>query len=90
MACVQPSDVLLVEGQSRFSVAEFAGLHCRVCRPARLKAREIDALACHAMGRLGHQYDLKNVIDLSRDAQGRRSMRPTTPRSLRAMRRHCC
>ena len=113
LACLQPGDVLLVEGQSRFSVAikyltqstwshaalfvgdaggradaqgrplcfleadlregvrlvsvaEYAGLHCRVCRPVGLDAGEVDALVRHAMARLGHQYDLKNVVDLAR------------------------
>ena len=113
MACLQPGDVLLVEGQTRVSVAikyltqstwshaalyagqasgltceqglpqcfleadlrhgvravsvaEFAGLHCRVCRPVGLSAAEIDAVIAFATARLGHQYDLKNVIDLVR------------------------
>jgi hypothetical protein len=113
MACLQPGDVLLVEGQSRVSVAikyltqstwshaalyvggassladdqgrprcfleadlrdgvrvvsvaEYVGLQCRVCRPVGLDTGEVDALVGHAMARLGHRYDLKNVIDLAR------------------------
>ena len=113
MACLQPGDVLLVEGQTRVSVAikyltqstwshaalyagqviglsdakglprcfleadlrhgvravgvaEFAGLHCRVCRPVGLSVAEIDAVIAFVMARMGHQYDLKNVIDLAR------------------------
>lgn len=128
VACLQPGDVLLVEGQSRFSVAikyltqstwshaalyvgaasgmvdaqgrprcfleadlregvrvvsvtEYAGLHCRVCRPVGLDGSEIDALVGHAMSRLGHQYDLKNVIDLAR------YLLPTPPVPLRWRRR---
>lgn len=128
MACLTPGDVVLVEGQSRFSVAikyltqstwshaalfigsasglvddqgrarcfleadlrdgvrvvsvaEFAGLHCRVCRPVGLDASEIDALIRFAMARLGHQYDLKNVIDLAR------YLLPTPPVPLRWRRR---
>src|SRR3990167_11473469 len=128
MACLQPGDVLLVEGQSRFSVAikyltqstwshaalyvgdasgladaqgrprcfleadlrdgvrvvsvtEYAGLHCRVCRPVGLNSSEIDALVRHAMARLGHQYDLKNVIDLAR------YLLPTPPVPVRWRRR---
>jgi len=125
---VQPGDVLLVEGQSRFSVAikyltqstwshaalyvgdasgladaqerprcfleadlrdgvrvvsvaEYAGLHCRVCRPVGLNNGEIDALVRHALARLGHQYDLKNVIDLAR------YLLPTPPVPVRWRRR---
>ncbi len=128
LACLQPGDVLLVEGQSRFSVAikyltqstwshaalfvgdadgradahgrplcfleadlregvrlvsvaEYAGLHCRVCRPVGLDAGEVDALVQHAMARLGHQYDLKNVIDLAR------YLLPTPPVPVRWRRR---
>jgi len=113
MACLQPGDVLLVEGQCRIctaikyltqstwshaalyvgaagglvdadrrprcfleadlregvrlvSVAEFTGLHCRVCRPVGLDAGEVQALIGYAMTQLGHRYDLKNVIDLAR------------------------
>lgn len=42
-----------------------AGLHCRVCRPIGLAAADVDALIGFVMARLGHQYDLKNVIDLA-------------------------
>ncbi|MDE1928470.1 MAG: lipo-like protein [Burkholderiales bacterium] len=128
LACLRPGDVLLVEGQSRFSVAikyltqstwshaalyvggagqaadgrgparsfieadlregvrlvgvaEFAGLHCRVCRPVGLDAADIDALIAHAMAHLGHRYDLKNVVDLAR------YLLPTPPVPLRWRRR---
>ncbi|MBN8511012.1 MAG: lipo-like protein [Burkholderiales bacterium] len=113
LACLRPGDVLLVEGQTRISVAikyltqstwshaalyvgaaggavdgqgrprcfveadlregvrlvgvaEYAGLHCRICRPVGLDAAEIDALIGYALARVGHRYDLKNVIDLAR------------------------
>jgi len=56
----------LCEGVRLVSVTEFAGLHTRVCRPVGLTAAEIDTLIGTAMARLGHQYDLKNVIDLAR------------------------
>ena len=128
MACLQPGDVLLVEGQTRVSVAikyltqstwshaalfvgtatglvdvqgrprafveadiregvravsvnEFAGLHCRVCRPVGLSPAEIDAVIGFITARLGHQYDLKNVIDLAR------YLFPTPPVPVRWRRR---
>ncbi|QDL36420.1 lipo-like protein [Rhodoferax sediminis] len=128
MACLMPGDVVLVEGQSRFSVtikyltqstwshaalfvgeasgladdqgrprcfleadlrdgvravtvAKFAGLHCRVCRPVGLDAIEIDALIRFVMSRLGQQYDLKNVVDLAR------YLLPTPPVPVRWRRR---
>ena len=112
-ACLRPADVLLVEGNTRLSVAikyltqstwshaalyvgpsaglhdaagrplvfieadvaagvralgpdAYAGLHCRLCRPVGLSAAEQRQVVAYACGRLGHQYDLKNVIDLAR------------------------
>ena len=128
MACLKPGDVLLVEGQSRISlaikyltqstwshaalyvgdatgrvdsqgrtccfveadvrdgvravsVAEYAGLHCRVCRPVGLNAAEVDALIGYVLARLGQRYDLKNVVDLAR------FLLPTPPVPLQWRRR---
>ena len=128
MACLQPGDVLLVEGQTRVSVAikyltqstwshaalyagqatglvdanglprafleadlregvravsvaEYRGLHCRVCRPVGMSAAETDAVIAFVMACLGHRYDLKNVIDLAR------YLFPTPPVPLRWRRR---
>ena len=44
----------------------FADHHVRICRPVGLDATEIDAICAFAMSRLGHDYDLRNVIDLAR------------------------
>ena len=115
-ACLQPADVLLVEGYSRFSsgikyltqstwshaalyvgsalpgasscakgdstpcvveadvvdgvrtvgLEEFAGMHVRVCRAVSLTPEERQAVADYAIARLGHRYDLKNIVDLLR------------------------
>ncbi len=54
------------DGVRAVGVAEFAGLHCRVCRPVGLGTAEIDALIGFVMARLGQQYDIKNVVDLAR------------------------
>jgi hypothetical protein len=113
LACLQPGDVVLVEGHSRVSgaikyltqstwshaalytgqpvggvderglersfveadlqqgvravsVAEFEGLHCRICRPVGLTAADIAAVSGYVTARLGQQYDLRNVFDLAR------------------------
>ena len=128
MACLRPGDVLLVEGQTRVSVAikyltqsiwshaalfvggatglvdaqgqprafveadiregvravgvaAYEGLHCRVCRPVGLSAAEIDTVITFVTSRLGHHYDLKNVIDLAR------YLFPTPPVPVRWRRR---
>lgn len=71
----------LREGVRAVSVGEFAGLHCRVCRPVGLGAGEIDTVVGFVTARLGHRYDLKNVIDLAR------YLVPTPPVPLRWRRR---
>lgn len=128
MACLQPGDVLLVEGRTRVGVAikyltqstwshaalyagphlgstdgqgrphcfieanlqegvravgieEFAGFHCRICRPVGLSVDEIRAVIGFARDRLGYQYDLKNVTDLAR------YLLPTPPVPVRFRRR---
>jgi hypothetical protein len=54
------------DGVRAVSIAEFAGLHTRVCRPVGLQREEIEAVVAFVAERLGHRYDLKNVIDLAR------------------------
>lgn len=112
-ACLRAADVLLVEGDTRLSVAikyltqstwshaalyvgpeaglhndageplvfieadvaagvralgmdAYRGLHCRICRPVGLTGVERRQVVDYARSRLGHRYDLKNVIDLAR------------------------
>lgn len=63
-ACVVEADV--VEGVRAVGLDSFAGLHLRVCRPVGLTPAETDAVLDHATARLGHRYDLKNIVDLVR------------------------
>lgn len=112
-ASVQPGDVLLVEGDTRISVAikyltqstwshaaiyvgpqpdlprrdgevvslveadlnegvravplaEYSGFHTRICRPIGLSPQDRECVVRHVLDRLGHHYDLKNVLDLAR------------------------
>lgn len=59
-------EVDIREGARRVGLAAFQGLHCRVCRPVGLSTEEIKRLVDYAGERLGHRYDLKNIIDLAR------------------------
>lgn len=106
---LQPGDILLVEGNSRFSVAikyltqsswshsclyvgngksditdpvlleadlqngvhlvplaKYEAFNLRICRPVGLHPDEIGTVIGFAKSRLGHQYDLKNIVDLVR------------------------
>lgn len=41
-------------------------MHVRVCRAVSLTPEEQQAVADYAIARLGHRYDLKNIVDLLR------------------------
>jgi cell wall-associated NlpC family hydrolase len=56
----------VIEGVRLVGVEEFAGFHTRICRPVGLDAAGRDAVVAFMIGCLGHQYDLRNVIDLCR------------------------
>ena len=112
LSCLEPADVLLVEGSSQISTAikyltqstwshaalyvgahgngrlfdsthsfieadltkgvrslgieAFASVPTRICRPVGLNEEERQAVTSFAIARLGHRYDLKNVVDLAR------------------------
>jgi hypothetical protein len=109
-AVIAPGDVLLVEGNTRFSKAikylsqstwshaalyvgetppggepgqwlveadvvdgviavpleKYAEMHTRICRPVGLTAEDREKVIGYALSRLGHRYDLKNIVDLVR------------------------
>jgi hypothetical protein len=62
--CFVEADV--VEGVRMVGVAEFAGLHTRICRAAGLDDEARSKIVDFMIGCLGHQYDLRNVFDLAR------------------------
>ncbi|RVT49615.1 YiiX/YebB-like N1pC/P60 family cysteine hydrolase [Rubrivivax albus] len=54
------------DGVRAVPIDEFAGLHCRICRPASLREHETAAVTGYVIERIGMRYDLKNVFDLAR------------------------
>ena len=62
--CFVEADV--VDGVRLVGVSEYAGLHCRICRPVGLSEVDRCRLIEHACARIGHRYDLRNVLDLAR------------------------
>lgn len=56
----------VIDGVRTVGLAEFAGLHVRICRPVGLTDAEIEIVVAHACARIGQCYDLKNIIDLVR------------------------
>jgi hypothetical protein len=59
-------DADIVDGVRAVGFAEFDGLHARLCRPVSLRPDEAAWVVAYAVARIGHQYDLRNVIDLAR------------------------
>ena len=55
------------------SLSKYAGFHTRICRATGLLPADREKIVRHALGRVGHAYDLKNVVDLARHWLGRTS-----------------
>jgi hypothetical protein len=58
------ADVL--EGVHAVPLSSYWGMHTRICRPVGLSASEVEAVIGFAVRRLGHHYDLRNILDLAR------------------------
>ena len=56
----------LVHGVRSVGIEEFEGCHTRICRPVGLSEAERRAVTAYAIARIGHQYDLRNLLDLAR------------------------
>lgn len=56
----------VVEGVRLVPLSHYWHHHTRICRPVGLSENEVDAVIGFAMARIGHLYDLKNIIDLAR------------------------
>lgn len=68
-ACVSGSDFIeadLVEGVRVVGFEEFTGYPLRICRPVGLSQQDTEHLIAFARKRVGHQYDLRNILDLVR------------------------
>jgi hypothetical protein len=63
-ACFVEADI--VEGVRGVGIEAFAGLHSRICRPGGLSDEDCRRVVAYAVARIGHRYDLRNVIDLAR------------------------
>lgn len=56
----------LKNGVHLINLDHYANFNLRICRPVNLSAEESGQLVEFAKKRLGHLYDLKNVVDLIR------------------------
>lgn len=56
----------LINGVHAAPLSEYAQFHTRICRPVGLTPADLARVIEAAISRLGHTYDLKNVVDLVR------------------------
>jgi hypothetical protein len=56
----------IVKGVCKRSLAHYQSYHTRICRPTRLVPEDRDRVIAEVIGKLGNQYDMKNVFDLAR------------------------
>lgn len=56
----------LVHGVTAVPLAKYAAMPTRICRPVGLTEDDLRSVIEYARARLGHRYDLRNVIDLAR------------------------
>jgi hypothetical protein len=58
------ADVL--DGVRAVPLSAYSRFRVRICRPVNLTSQDCERLIQYLINRLGHQYDLKNVLDLAR------------------------
>ena len=56
----------LEEGVRAVTLAHYAHMHTRICRPVGLSEEDRQLVVDYVTARIGQQYDLKNIIDLAR------------------------
>ena len=56
----------LVKGVTAVSLENYSGFNTRICRPLGLSGFERGRLVEYMEAQLGHQYDLRNIVDLMR------------------------
>jgi hypothetical protein len=71
----------IVDGVRAVPLSMYASMHTRICRPVGLSAEDLRQVIGYALARIGHRYDMKNVVDLAR------FLLPTPPVPVRWRRR---
>lgn len=71
----------LKEGVRAVTLAHYAQMHTRICRPVGLSDEDRKRVVDYAIARIGQHYDLKHIVDLAR------YLLPTAPIPTRFRRR---
>jgi hypothetical protein len=66
-------------------LSKYVNFHTRICRAVGLRPDDRERVVSHALGRVGHDYDLKNVIDLARERLSRASVAARFKHGLQAL-----
>jgi hypothetical protein len=69
------------DGVRSVGLSLYTPFHTRICRPVGLNKDEINQVINYVVGRMGHTYDLRNIIDLAK------YLFPIPPIPIRARRR---
>lgn len=77
--CLVEADVR--EGVIAVPLSKYETFNTRICRPVNLTEEDREIVVNHVIGRIGHQYDTRNIFDLLR------YMIPTPPIPIRWRRR---
>ena len=56
----------MVDGVIAVPLEKYAEMHTRICRPVGLAEDDRAKVIDYVLARLGHRYDLKNIVDLVR------------------------
>jgi hypothetical protein len=56
----------VANGVQLVPLSKYSSLHTRICRPVGLSAQELTSVIQQAMHHVGHQYDVKHIVDLMR------------------------
>ena len=56
----------VVQGVCKRPLEHYFGYHTRICRPRNLQAEHCEQLITSLQTKIGHQYDMRNVLDLAR------------------------
>lgn len=56
----------LENGVQVIPLSTYQNFHTRICRPINLSPADLEKVIDYSYGRLGHHYDLKNIVDLAR------------------------
>ena len=56
----------LLEGVNAVPLSKYSSFNVRICRPVGLTKQDTELLIAFVIAHLGHEYDLRNVVDLTR------------------------